>query len=400
MDIILLFQSSRNKSWRDKLSGIYRYAHERRWGVQVVNAPVSARDIRQAIKEWDPLGCLVDRSLEKSAVPDWAFGSTPVIYLDQVRSRPSRTNPCLMHNSASTVRLAAKELMSIGCASFAYMSTDSHYHWDAERHDAFKLEVGKTNLPFVDLKKKGLGATLKSLPKPCGVLAAYDLCALDVYHAATAAGLSVPGDVAIVGIDNDTLFCESVSPGITSVEPNFTGAGYRMAQMLDEEIRMGEAARNRRRIPPLEEYGPLRIVRRGSTCMRMRADAKAQKAVDFIRGHACDIRMKIDDVLSVMGCSRRMATMRFRRATGHSILDEIHEQRFTRMCDLLSNTGWPIATVIAQSGYVSSSFAQKMFKARTGLTMLAWRRLRPKCGKAGCVGSWSSQRRTQIPSKT
>ena len=59
--------------------------------------------------------------------------------------------------------------------------------------------------------------------------------------------------------------------------------------------------------------------------------------------------------------------------TGRSILDEIHAQRFARICDLLANTSWPISTVIAQSGYVSESFAQKLFRSHTGLTMRAWR---------------------------
>ena len=66
--------------------------------------------------------------------------------------------------------------------------------------------------------------------------------------------------------------------------------------------------------------------------------------------------------------------MRFRNATGHSILDEVHECRINRICDLLAHTHWPIATIIAQSGYVSSSFAQKLFQGRTGQPMHIWRK--------------------------
>ena len=63
----------------------------------------------------------------------------------------------------------------------------------------------------------------------------------------------------------------------------------------------------------------------------------------------------------------------YRAATGHSILGEIHEQRFRLACDLLARTDWPVATVIAQCGYTSDSFAQKMFRKRTGMTMRKYR---------------------------
>ena len=86
-----------------------------------------------------------------------------------------------------------------------------------------------------------------------------------------------------------------------------------------------------------------------------------------------DFTVAMFDIVKEMGCSRRLATLRFRQTTGRSILKEIHTQRLARICDLLANTSWPISTVIAQSGYVSESFAQKLFRSHTGLTMRAWR---------------------------
>jgi hypothetical protein len=93
MDIILFFQSAQDKSWRDKLSGVYRFARERSWFVQVVSRFSSPNEIRRALKEWQPLGCLVDRGMEKGAPTDRIFGSLPVVYLDQNPSRPSLVHP-------------------------------------------------------------------------------------------------------------------------------------------------------------------------------------------------------------------------------------------------------------------------------------------------------------------
>jgi len=374
METVLLFQSTLNKSWRDKLSGIYRFAREKKeWFVQVVSRFATTSEIHRALKEWQPLGCLVDRGMEKGTPPDRIFGVLPVVYLDQPPSRPSDVHPCLMHDSAASARLASAELLRLKLASYAYLGMTKPYFWDAERLAAFRQEVQAIGQTVVVLDRRNLRTTLKALPRPCGVLAANDQCALDVYHAASAAGLTIPGDVALVGIDNDEISCESVSPGLTSVEPDFVGAGYRLAQMLDNEITLGAKARTARKQPPLERYGPRRLVRRGSTNLLPLGDPRVQRAMEFIRRHACESRLKIDDILAEMDCSRRLATLRFRQTTGHSILDEIHEQRLAKICDLLANTNWPIATVIAQSGYVSESFAQKLFRSHTGLTMRAWR---------------------------
>ena len=374
MDTILFFQSTLNKSWRDKLAGVYRFARERCWFVQVVSRFATCGEIRQSLKEWQPIGCLVDRGMEKGSPPDRIFGTMPVVYLDQNPLRPSKVHPCLVHDSAADAKMASEELLKHGFAAYAYLGMGKSYFWDTERLAAFQREVQVAGYDVTVLDRRNLRATLKAMPKPCGVLAANDHCALEVYHAATAIGLAIPEDIALIGIDNDEICCESVSPGITSVEPDFAGAGYRLAQMLESEINMWEKDRVKRRSMPTEKYGPLRIVRRGSTNLHSRIDPRVTRVVEFIRRNAYEQGLKIDDVLPIMGCSRRLATMRFRKATGHSILDELHARRLERICDLLVNTNWPILTVIAQSGYASNSFVQRMFRSKTGCTMLAWRR--------------------------
>ena len=376
MNSILLFQSTTGKSWRDKLSGVYRFAREKKWFVQVVNRFSTPREILRALKEWRPVGCLVDRAMDKGAPPDRLFGSLPVVYLDQNPARPSSIHPLLVHDSAGCAIMAADELFKQGLASCAYLGMSRPYFWDAERQTAFVQKAKAVGCKVTVLDRRNLRTKLRSLPKPCGVLAANDQCALEVYHAATAARLSIPDDVAIVGIDNDEICCESVSPGITSVEPDFSGAGYKMSQMLETEICLGVAGRSKRKQPPFATYSPLRLVRRGTTSAIPSADPRVRRAIEFIRRHACERALRIDDILPMMDCSRRLATMRFKQATGHSILAEIHDCRFARICEMLTGTNWPISTVIAQSGYVSSSFAHKMFRSRTGHTMLAWRRSR------------------------
>ena len=75
---------------------------------------------------------------------------------------------------------------------------------------------------------------LKSLPRPVGVIACNDVRGRQVINACKLAGLKVPDDVAIVGVDNDEVLCELSNPPLSSVVPDAHRIGYQGAQMLDE----------------------------------------------------------------------------------------------------------------------------------------------------------------------
>ena len=373
MKIVLFFQSTSRKSWRDKLAGAFRFAQEQGWLLQVVERNSSPREIRRTLQTWKPIGCLVDRAMSTGKAPDKVFGAIPVVYLDQNPAHHSRKFPCILHDSAATARLGAEALLNLGYQSYGFAGQAHSHFWIQERADAFRHAVSKVNARFSEYKGGDLGKWLAALPKPCGILAANDYVAQLVHHAAQTLGLKIPDDVALVGIDNDELYCEALQPGITSVQPDFEEAGYRLASMLAREIENPAIG------PIVEMYGPKRIVRRGSTRLIAGQDIRVRHALEFIRQNACVQSLGINDVLSVMNCSRRLATLRFRESVGHSILDEIHEVRFAKACDMLKDTNKPISVIVAECGYASESFFKKHFAQRTGMTMRAWRK---SCGVA------------------
>ena len=376
MKVVLFFQATTRKSWLQKLSGVHRFAQEHDCFVQVIERFTSGADIRHALKAWNPVGCLVDRAMTASAAPDIVFRGIPAVYLDQNPAKPSAEHPCLLHDSAASAGLAIEELVSRDCRSYAYLGTEKNMHWDKERQARFETDMAATGRPFAVLHRKTLQKALKEMPKPCGILGANDYCAMEAYHAAVMAGLKIPDDVLIAGIDNDESYCETVSPGLTSVEPDFEGAGYRLAAMLAEEMERGKQGPGNG--GKVERYGPLRVVRRGSTNATPGICARVRQAQEYIRRHACEHGLSIDSVAAVMHCSRSLATSRFRKETGRSILDEIHEHRFRRMRDLLAQGNLPIAMVVERCGYESDAFAKKFFLKRAGMTMREYRKANAK----------------------
>ncbi|MFO7936688.1 MAG: AraC family transcriptional regulator [Kiritimatiellia bacterium] len=73
-------------------------------------------------------------------------------------------------------------------------------------------------------------------------------------------------------------------------------------------------------------------------------------------------------------CSPRMTEMKFKRATGHSIQDEILSVRLEKAFSYLRNKDLPINAVADFCGWKSCIAFRKLFKKRTGLTPGAWRR--------------------------
>lgn len=98
------------------------------------------------------------------------------------------------------------------------------------------------------------------------------------------------------------------------------------------------------------------------------------KALAYIRRHAFEPELKTDAIIREMGCSRRLADLRFREVTGRSIRDEIHAQRMEHAFDLLRDPRQAIGSIPNLCGYASTPFFKRLFKKTTGHTMREWRK--------------------------
>ncbi|UFU01889.1 LacI family transcriptional regulator [Ruania suaedae] len=81
------------------------------------------------------------------------------------------------------------------------------------------------------------------------VIAVNDLVGIGIMHAAAERGLTVPGDLAVVGIDNTSL-TEVSNPGLTSVDLGSARRGRKAAQLLLARMEDPELAPRAVRVPP------------------------------------------------------------------------------------------------------------------------------------------------------
>ena len=207
---------------------------------------------------------------------------------------------------------------------------------------------------------------LKSLPKPTGLMACNDSCGREVLQACAAAGLRVPDDVAVVGVDNDELMCELSSPPLSSVALDLEKAGYEAARLLDSLMS------NRLNGEHLVQVEPLYIATRQSSDVIAQDDPCIATALRFIKDHAGQ-PINVSNVVEEVGVSRRTLERRFVQAVGRSVLAELTGCRLERAKRLLLETDLPSQRVAAAAGFGCLKTFNRLFRSSLGVSPRCFR---------------------------
>ncbi len=213
---------------------------------------------------------------------------------------------------------------------------------------------------------------LRSLPKPVGLMACNDTCGREVLQACAAAGLGVPDDVAVVGVDNDELICELSNPPLSSVALDLEKGGYESAKLLND-LMAGDWSRNR-----VVNVEPVYVVTRLSSDVIGHGDTAVAAALRFINNYAGK-PISVFDVVEQAQVSRRTLERRFARALGRSISEEITERRMQRAKRLLVETDLPSYQVAIEAGFGNVKSFNRVFRHAAGVSPKRFRLIqRPK----------------------
>jgi LacI family transcriptional regulator len=275
-------------------------------------------------------------------------------------------------------RLAAEHLLERRFTNFAYVGSDDR-GWSKRREKGYRAYLSQRGFePFIypipkrpqdrewEREQALMVRWISKLPTPIGLFACDDDRGREVLEVCGLAGLNVPEDVAVVGVDNDEIFCELADPPLSSVALNAETAGYRAAALLDEM--MHGRVRKRQQII-VEALG---VVTRRSTDVVAVEDEDIAAALQFIRREQ-GRGISVDDVVEKVAVSRRNLEKRFRDTIGRSILDEIQLVRLVRAKRLLVETTYPISKVADLAGFGSAGYFIQFFHRHVGKTPRKYR---------------------------
>ncbi len=372
---VLVALSTVQKARRDKLQGVLKYAQfNGPWDVQMLeDHPYIAK--LGSFKHWRPDGIIRDGT-DPLPLPAVRTAGIPTVLLDATPPLP-RGRSSVNNDPKQIAETVADYDLQQGFKQFAYVGSVPASAWSQARAGAFADRVGKAGLPCAlyvpqhandwGLEQQHMRAWLTALPKPCALMAALDLRAKQVLDTCALAGIRVPEEISVIGVDNDETICENTTPTLSSVLPDFEGCGYMAAQLLDRLMR------STRHQTVRLTYGVKRIVHRLSSQDMKQSSRLAVSAMEFIRLNAC-AGITVKDVVRHLNVSRRFAELRFREARGHSILDEIQHHRLERVRALLRETALPIGEIGDRCGYPTETYLKTLFKKRFGITMRDYRK--------------------------
>jgi len=257
-------------------------------------------------------------------------------------------------------RMAAEHLVERKLDNFAFIGPMGLCHV-RERMEGFSAALEKSGSscqallfqPFAKLSPHESEETIDpsylkeavgSLKFPVGIMASSDRVGFSVLQATRELGLRSPEDVALVGVDNDNIYCQLAYSTMTSIEPNAWEVGFKAAALLDDLMNGKTAGLQRTRIQPS------RLVFRNSTDMTRSEYPEVARALRFIRNHANEF-IDVTNVLDVVPVSRRWLEMKFKAEVGHGIYNEIRLVHIERAKGLLQTTDWPVQRVARESGF-------------------------------------------------
>ena len=390
------------------LAGIRRYTDALGWEAEAVPWHKShLKDIAPLLKARRPVvGCVVECSDGNSHLPPRLFGKLPVVYLHAAPSLYGGRVARVAADNEAVARAAFHELSAGRPAAYAVVEAAWKLDWSEIRSRTFQALAARAGKPchvfaFQEESDEERNARLSGwvaeLPSKCAIFAVNDFTAGIVVHAARAAHRSIPRELTLLGVDNDVAICETSAPPISSIQIDHERAGFAAARIIGEKVSHGdtETRRNdcqihqfsiidtnqnanlRVSVPPCDpktiSIAPLLAVRRRSTGGSGRREKFILEAVEIIRRAACD-GLTASDLLSRFKCSRSLFNLRFREATGHSVLDEIQHVRLEKALALLSGTDIAIGAIADFCGFGSGVELRHLFRARMKMSLREWRK--------------------------
>ncbi|MBK1825669.1 XylR family transcriptional regulator [Haloferula rosea] len=380
--VALLIESSRSYG-RELLMGIASYVRVHGpWSIEFEEGD-PAEHFPKWFSRWNWDGVIARVSTPAIAE---ILGDTGVPVVDLSGSLPDAGFPRIRSDEEAVGRMAAEHLLSRGFKNFAFCGFNG-MDWSDLRRASFERRVAEAGFECQVFQKPGISpssaevdgehhgelqerelmAWLKSLPKPCGVMACNDARGRQVLTCCREVSVPVPDEVAVIGVDRDEVFCELSVVPLSSVILNTQQIGFEAAALL-ARLMDGEATEFSSTI-----VSPVGVMARQSTDVLAIDDRHIAAALKHIREHACS-GLDVESLLKVVPLSRSVLERRFSKILGKSPKTEILRVRLNRVRALLAESDLTLAEVAEKTGFEHPEYMSRLFKKKVGVTPGEFRR--------------------------
>ena len=306
------------------------------------------------------------------------FARNGIVCVAQDFKQRFKNIPNITADYIGTGRMAARYYLERGFKHFGFFGFN-HVCWSDERCEGFRKEVesagiGATvhiyNLQDIDhlwyYERDKLREWLRSIPKPIGIMACDDNQGNNLVEACHSAGVKIPSEVSVMGVDNDELLCSLGSTALSSIYVDIEDGGYRTAELIEQlvtnpDIRVGDVV-----------LRPIKVVERISTAAFATDDVQIQKAVKFIHQNY-QKKISVSDVMNEVALSRRLLERRFKSVTGQTLYQYISDQKIRHFAEMLHDTNDQVVNIALSLGETDTKSISRRFKQIYGCSPVEWR---------------------------
>ena len=357
-------------------AGVARFAKEANWALDA-----SLLHAFQPTGTWHGDGII------------WIAGVNPRLDQFVKRSRKPVVNigyvdtpgiPRVISDPDAVMEMALEHFQSSGFHNFAF-----YLHADTPgpqvKMEAFRNAVERAAGAFfqIDLPQElrrrqspakkspyqWLAQAVRKLPRPLAVIAETDDPAIQILHACIESGIHVPGEVAVLGINDDFLRCPLASIPLSSIDDNMEGIGYRAAVILSELMEGHQS------LPGLTLIPPRGLTVRQSTDALAFENLQVARAMQLIRAKYRDT-VTAQDISALIPVSKRHLHTVFLQETGRTVAEELMHRRIAYAAELLLETDEKIPTIAKRCGLRNANRMTRSFKRVQGMTPGDFRRQR------------------------
>jgi LacI family transcriptional regulator len=273
-------------------------------------------------------------------------------------------------------RMAAEDLLERGFRHFAFYG-DTAMHWEQGRWIGFREALVARGIEPTLIRTdyeapaeqttREVGEELRSLPRPLGILTSSDTRGLHMLEICRRAGLAVPLEVAIIGVDNNHFLCEAPLPSLSSVEQDPERVGYEAASLLDQMIRDGVQRFDQLLFPPR------RIVTRMSSDISAVDHPALSRALLYLRDHLRE-SFSVDTVAEAAGVSRSTLERLFQSRMKTTVVHFLRARRIAVAKELLVQPDLSLEEIAQRCGFRRATYLCGVFREVCGVAPGEWRR--------------------------
>lgn len=372
---IAIIVSMEHAYGRGILRGVTSFAHpDQAWVLKYF--PLYRVDVTRALREWRPDGIVGHTPTDGET---WAVNQVGVPFVNCCEVQwGDEWSVCV--DDIQLGRLGAEHLLGLGLGTFAFcgdtglpfsrlrltgfrerLREAGHSCGHFEHHDVF------TPLAYEDSERReaAFSKWLHALPKPVGLLCQNDNEALRVTETCLAEGISIPGDISLLGVDNDPGICEIASPRVSSLINPSPRIGFEAAEILKQVLEGGKPERRR-------VIAPGGIEERESTDRWHTSEPAVARALQCLRANRTS-NLGVQDLVAASGVSRRVLERRILQAYGCTPRELIERFRLDLARELLRRPELRISEVSEKCGFSSAMRFSKVFRQKHHCSPRAWR---------------------------